>query len=135
VDEQIEKANRPTVLIVDRDLGFVFWLGQGLDAAGYLALPAKSCEDASDLLNQLNIAIDLLILGNSCAGANVFCETLRHSQRCLKVIVAVSDWERPSPPFPRADAARHKTTCWDEISKLEWLETIEAVLSPGCATN
>ena len=30
-----------TVLIIDNDLGFIFWLGQILNDVGYAALPAK----------------------------------------------------------------------------------------------
>jgi hypothetical protein len=103
-----------------------------LDEAGYQALPAKSCEAATDLLNQLNVEIDLLILGNSCAGARTFAETLRQSHRNLKVIAAFGDWEEPSPAFLRADAARDRFSSRDETSRLEWLETIEAILSPDC---
>jgi ActR/RegA family two-component response regulator len=135
VNSNTEQAHIPTVLIVDRDLGFVFWLGQALDQAGYRALPAKSCEDAVDLLKEMPVEIDVLILGNSCAGAQVFPETLRRSQRCLKVIVAVGDWEELSPPFPAAHAVQQKFSSRDETSKLEWLETIQTVLSPDCSVN
>jgi hypothetical protein len=131
----IDRTHIPTVLIVDGDLGFVFWLGQGLDEAGYQALPAKSCEAATDLLNQLKVEIDVLILGASCAGARLFAEALRRSQRRLKVIVAVGDLEEPSSTFPGVDAAKRRFSRRDEPSRLEWLETIEAVLSQNCALN
>jgi hypothetical protein len=36
-----------TVLIIDNDLGFMFWLGQILSEAGYAVLPAKSAPEAS----------------------------------------------------------------------------------------
>lgn len=120
---------------MDGDLGFVFWLGQGLDEAGYQALPAKSCEAAADLLRQLNVEIDVLILGSSCAGAGAFADALRQAQRHLKVIVAVSDWGDPGPGFPGVNASRHRFPQRDEVSRLEWLETIEAVLSQNCAMN
>jgi hypothetical protein len=75
-----------TVLIVDPELGFVFWLGQALDRAGYQALPAKSCEDAAELLKQLNVEIDLLIVGHSLAGAGAFADALRHAQGHLSCL-------------------------------------------------
>jgi len=131
----VEKTLMPTVLIVDGDLGFVFWLGQGLDEAGYQALPAKNCEAATDLLKQLNVAIDVLILGSSCVGARAFADSLRQSQKHLKVIVAVSDWEEPIRALPLADASKQRCSCRDETSRLEWLETIEAVLSQNCRMN
>ena len=131
----MHKTQVRTVLIVDRELGFVFWLGQALDRAGYEALPAKSCEDATALLNQLNVGIDLLIVGSSTAGARAFSVALRRSQRDLKVIVAVGDPEEPSTAFPGADASMLKFSYLDETSKVEWLETIEAVLGQDCARN
>lgn len=134
-ESNIEQEHLPTVLIVDRDLGFVFWLGQRLDEAGYQALPAKSCDAAADLLKELNVEVDVLILGNSCEGAQEFSDALRHSQKNLKVIVVVGDSEEPSPPFPRGDATQEKFSRRDETSKLEWIETIERVLSPDCAMN
>ena len=57
-----------TILITDRDLGFVFWLGQLLDDAGYQALPARSSVDAIALQNQFHLKIDLLILNPSLVG-------------------------------------------------------------------
>ena len=51
-----------TVLVIDSDLGFVFWLGRGLDQAGYPSFPAKSVPNAKTLLNELKIAVDLGML-------------------------------------------------------------------------
>lgn len=116
-----------TVLIVDPELGFVFWLGQALDRAGYQALPAKSCEDAAELLKQLNVEIDLLIVGHSLAGAGAFADALRHSQGHLKVISVIGDADEPSAAFPGADASQFMLSGVDEASETEWLETIEDI--------
>ena len=118
-----------TVLIVDPELGFVFWLGQALDRAGYQALPAKSCEDAAELLKQLNVEIDLLIVGHSLAGACAFADDLRHSQGHLKVISVIGDGDEPSVAFPGADASQFMLSGVDEASETEWLETIEGIFS------
>ena len=119
-----------TVLIVDRELGFVFWLGQALDRAGYQALPAKSCEDAAELLNQLNVEIDLLIVGHSLPGASAFADELRRSQGYLRVIAVIGDGEEPSSPFPGANASQPMLSGVDEASETEWLEAIEGVFCP-----
>jgi hypothetical protein len=116
-----------TVLIVDRELGFVFWLGQALDRAGYQALPAKSCEDAAELLKQLNVEIHLLIVGYCLAGAGAFADALRRSQGHLKVIAVIGEGEQPGSPFPGADASQLMLSAVDEGSEAEWLETIEAI--------
>ena len=124
-----------TVLIVDPELGFVFWLGQALDRAGYQALPAKSCEDATELLKQLNVEIDLLIVGHSLAGAGAFAAALRHSQGHLKVITVISDGEEPNSAFPGADATQFMLSGVDKASEREWLETIEDVFSQDDAAG
>ncbi|HKE24889.1 MAG TPA: hypothetical protein VKB88_21150 [Bryobacteraceae bacterium] len=41
------------VLIIDGDLGFVFWLGKLLADAGYQALPAKGFSEANALLDEM----------------------------------------------------------------------------------
>lgn len=117
-----------TVLIVDRELGFVFWLGQALDRAGYQALPAKSCEDAAELIQQLNVEIHLLIVGHSLPGADAFADALRQSQGHLKVIAVIGDGEEASPTFPGADA-QFMLSSVDEASETEWLETIKDLFS------
>ena len=116
-----------TVLIVDRELGFVFWLGQALDRAGYQALPAKSCEDATELLKQLNVEIHLLIVGHSLDGAGAFAGALRRSQKQLKVIAVIGDEEEPGSAFSEADASQFMLSGVDEGSETEWLETIEGI--------
>lgn len=119
-----------TVLIVDRELGFVFWLGQALDRAGYQALPAKSCEDAGELLKQLNVQIHLLIVGQSLPGAAAFADALRRSQGHLKVISVIGDGEKTGAAFSGADATQHMLSSVDEASETEWLETIEGIFRP-----
>jgi DNA-binding NtrC family response regulator len=124
-----------TVLIIDRELGFVFWLGQALDRAGYQALPAKSCEDAAELLKQLNVEIHLLIIGQSLAGACAFADALRLSQGHLKVIAVIGEGEERSSEFPGADATQFMLSAVDEASEREWLKTIEDMFSQDDATG
>ena len=118
-----------TILIIDPELGFVFWLGQALDKAGYQALPAKNCEDAGELLKLLKVEIHLLIIGHAVAGARVFAETLRQSQGHLKVIAVVGDEDEPAASFPEANASRVMLSGIDETSETEWLATIDDVFS------
>ena len=41
-----------SILIVDSDLGFVFWLGRALHDAGYEALPAKDVPEATAIIGR-----------------------------------------------------------------------------------
>jgi len=117
---------------VDKDLGFVFWLGQSLDNAGYQALPAKSIGDATALLGQVNLEVDLLIVSPSLEGAYAFAESLRRFQGHLKVIAVVDELEVPSCVFPEADASESRPL--DKVSRIQWLQTIQRVLEPVAFT-
>jgi len=124
-----------TILIVDNDLGFLYWLGCMLCAAGYVALPAKNSQNARELLSRLNIGIQLLVVNSSMPGARALAETLRRSQGQLKVIALIGGGEEPSRAFPGADASQHKRSCLGELSEIEWLETIEGVFARAAATT
>jgi len=123
-----------TILLVESDLGFLCWLGCMLCAAGYMALPAKSCQNASELLSRLHVGIRLLVVNRSMPGASEFAESLRRSHEDLKVIALIGDGEEPDPAFPGADASQHKYSCQGEVSETEWLETIGGVFDCDSAT-
>jgi len=125
-DLELVKRN---VLILDRDLAFAFWLGQALDLAGYDAFPAKSCEDATELLTHLNVSIDLLVVGYASPGAVALANALRRSQPHFKVLAAVAEGEEPTSIFAEADAVQSKPSSAVSASKTEWLRTIESLLS------
>lgn len=117
-----------TVLIVDRDLGFVFWLGQILDQAGYRALPARDSVDAVALQNELHLEIDLLILNPSLDGILEFAETVCLSQEHVKIMAIIGEQEEPIAAM-MADASRRKPSFRDKPSKLEWLAAIDQVFA------
>ena len=124
-----------TILLVDNDLGFLYWLGCTLCAAGYMALPAKNSQNAGELLSRLNIGIQLLVVNCSMRGTRAFAKALRRSQGHLKVIALIGGGEQPRPAFPGADASQPKRSCLGEFSELEWLETIEGVFARDAATT
>jgi hypothetical protein len=119
---------------VDRDLGFVFWLGQALDDAGYHALPAKSLADAKALLGQIDLEIDLLIVSLSLEGAYAFVDALGRFQGYLKVIDVIGDWEEPVSAFRGADASERRPLNHDNASRAQWLRTIQRVFEPPSST-
>ncbi len=57
-----------TVLIVDDDLAFLWWLGEVFAEAGYQAAPALDCRQALVLLKQLDLDLDLLVVNPKLAG-------------------------------------------------------------------
>jgi DNA-binding NtrC family response regulator len=75
-----------TVLIIDNDLGFMFWLGQILNEAGYAVLQSRSASEAVDLMSENNIEADLLIIDPSSSDVVRLVAELRRSRSGLKVI-------------------------------------------------
>jgi DNA-binding response OmpR family regulator len=117
-----------TVLLVDHDLGFVFWLGQTLDRAGYEALPAKDVAGAAGLIDELHLEVDLLIIEAALSGAAGFVEKLCHDRPTVKVI-AVSDPEDNTDSFlPGANAFRKKPALTGPADPKEWLSLIEELI-------
>ena len=121
-------VGRRTVLILDRELAFAFWLGQALIQAGYDAFPAKSCEDATQMLTELNVGIDLLVVSFGLVGARDFTTALRRSQFQLKVLATVDEEEEPYAVFPEVDAVKNKPLYTLDDSTIEWVRTIESLL-------
>jgi hypothetical protein len=74
------------ILIVDGQLGFVFWLGQALDRAGFVCWPAKSVADARALFRQMGVEIGLLLIDTSMAGASSLSHEVLELQGHLRVI-------------------------------------------------
>jgi hypothetical protein len=115
------------VLIIDHDLGFVFWLGQTLDAIGYNTLPAKGVPEAISLLKELQVRIDILIVSSSLPGAVEFADDLRQANRKLKVIALVDDHEVQSDPQLRWDGSQPKPHLPDEHFKEAFLNLVHGV--------
>lgn len=122
-------ANRRTVLILDGDLAFVFWLGQTLHEAGHLAYPAKSGKDGTALVNRLKLKVDLLVVGHGPAGVVELAKVLRRSQHRLKVLAAVAAGEDPGSIIQGADAILYKPSTVSTASTIEWLHAIEGLWS------
>jgi DNA-binding NtrC family response regulator len=119
--------NLKTVLIVDDDLGFVFWLGHALDAAAYSALPARTIPDAALLIMQLNLTVDVLLINPRLSGGHDFIATLHRSQGHVKVI-GILDYGRQLSHIKGVSAHHTKPTVLDEDSKNDWLQCIRGVL-------
>ena len=113
-----------TVLIVDRDLGFVFWLGQILDAAGYVAVPAKGVADAAEIVVKLRLSVDILIAPTAEDGLHEFVEKLGCSSPDLHVVGLANEedpaWVTPPPGAVWKRKPQHR----DEAAKSEWLGLI-----------
>lgn len=123
------------ILLVDRDLGFLFWLGRLLDQAGYQAFPAKSAPDAVALTSQMQLNVTLLVLNCSLPGAEALVHRLREDHRHLKVIaLATPGEEQPDLTF-HVDAISYRPAEANEDAKTEWLQIVHWVLSPNLSSS
>jgi len=114
------------ILLIDTDLGFLFWLGQALDRAGYEAFPAKGIPDAIALLADLHLTVGSVILNCSLPGAENFIAALRQSQNHLKVISLV---EHEQSLISGIDAVLCKPSEINEHSKAELVKMVQRVVT------
>ena len=118
-----------TVLLVDHDLGFAFWLGQALDRAGYETWPAHSVPAAESLLSEVRLAVDLLVINASLPLASAFATHLGRTRADFKVIAVYEGPDDLVQPFPEASAVHEKPQTIDDVAKLEWVQLVAGVLA------
>jgi DNA-binding response OmpR family regulator len=123
-----------TILIVDSDLGFVFWLGQALFKVGFEVFPAKAVPDALTLLSECVPALDLLIINFSLPGAPDFVTALRLAQDNVKVIALVKKTE-PSPEYYPVLEAVLSTDDISTASRTQYVSLIQDVMLTHERTN
>ena len=116
------------ILLIDTDLGFLFWLGQALDRAGYEAFPARGIPQAISLVAELHLTVSSVILNCSLPGADNFIAKLRLSQNCLKVISLVG---QEQTFIPGVDAVCCKPAEINERSKSDLVEMVHKLLVAG----
>lgn len=117
-----------TVLIVDYDLGFVFWLGHMLDNLGNSALPAKTVPDAALLIMQLNLKVDVLLINLALPGAVDLIAAVHRSHTEAKV-VGIFEGQVPMTVLPGVCATHPKPVTIDAFAKAGWIDCIEDVVA------
>ena len=103
-----------TILILDNDLGFMFWLGQALTVTGLTPMPAPSVPEARKLLGRFPKAVDVLIVNMEVWEAPEYTRSLRSLQGKLRVIATV----------------RQGAEVLDELTTVEWRRAVRQLL-PG----
>jgi len=122
------------VLVVDSDVGFVFWLGQGLDQNRYAVLPAANVPNARTLLDELRITADLVVVNPALPDAANFVEALRGRNPCLKVVL-VTDAAAEPAQVPSFDLQCQKPTVIDDSAQQDLIAKIRKVLPPFAVIN
>lgn len=116
-----------TVLIVDDDLGFVWWLGETFTEIGYRAIPALNPSQASEFLTKLREEINLLVVNGSIAGVGRLVKSLAGSQPDLKVIL-IQDGRTSKTPSFGYKASLTRPSSWEAVSREDWLRKLRSLL-------
>ena len=110
------------ILIVDKDPGFIFWLGAALVGAGYQPWPACSSSDAISVVKRKPLArLHLLIVNASLPGVSKLLAHVRRTRAHLRVIA-----------FGPQDSTLVGVTAWhsapdtgDDSAKQEWVRAVK----------
>jgi hypothetical protein len=118
-----------TVLIVDEDLGFVFWLGRLLTETGYQAWPARSGVEAAVLLSEIGLRPDLLVINPDSEGAAAFVEDQRRRADFKTIAIQVPDAQRQeAASIGGIDAALVKPGRHNELNAFEWTGVVDSLM-------
>jgi CheY-like chemotaxis protein len=113
------------VLIVDDNLGFLYWLGETLAGAHYQPWPASNAPEANAMLRSRQFShLDLLVVNPALRGIQRLVQRLRTSQPNLKVLAVdpVNDKQ-----VQGVDAWRARPNGADNSARTEWLREVERV--------
>ena len=104
-----ERNRTVRILLLDDDLGFLFWIAKALEPLGHQVVPADTVSQAAKLTRRLKSAIDLLIVNPDVPGALEFTETLRQREGThVKIVAVVPPEELHAEHQIAADATRAK---------------------------
>lgn len=121
-----EPSRAPVVLIVDEDLGFVWWLGQMFSQAGCQVVPALNSGQTDSLARDLNLKIDVIVVNPELAGVSELIQSLS-SARPLK-IVAIRNSDTHVRSAVHAHATLERPSGWGPVSEKEWLGCVRRVV-------
>lgn len=122
-------AQPPTILVIDFDWTYQFWVANVLINAGFRVVPARSVQQAENLIQECGLTVALLILDPTLTGTDGIKQNIGKGQGNLRVIAAVDASDR-TPLFPDADAVLNKPDNNTDLEGLadRWLSTVRALL-------
>jgi CheY-like chemotaxis protein len=110
------------ILIVDKNLGFIFWLGAVLIDAGCQPWPACSASDAISVADgRSSVQLDLLIVNARLPGVSELIAHFRRTQPLVKVLALGSQDET----LPGVDAWRLTPGLSNDSAQQEFIQTLK----------
>jgi hypothetical protein len=110
--------SRPAILVVDEDLGFIFWLGEIAEEIGCTCIPALNCWDAISFIRTFDLEIDLLIVNLTLAGVAEMIQTLTREQCPFQIVSSAQ--KMPNFLLERADQ--------EPVARKNWIQLIKCTL-------
>jgi DNA-binding response OmpR family regulator len=110
------------ILIVDNDLGLMFWLGAALVDAGYRAWPAGSLAEAISVVGRKpSMRLDLLIVNASLPGVSKLIAHFRRTQPHLNVMALGPQ----GGTLPGVNYFEATPGLMDDAAKQEWVRAVK----------
>jgi DNA-binding NtrC family response regulator len=122
----IEPPRGPTILIVDEDVGFVWWLGELFSEFGYRSIPALSSRQALALARKNTTEVHLLVIDPGLRGASRLIQVLR-SIHPLKIVLIQESSVREIPGLGVV-ATLERPSGWAPLSRSEWRQRVQRLL-------
>jgi len=123
-----EPSGAPTLLIVDSDVGFLWWLGEIFAEAGYQVVPALNCSQALAAVKRFHLQIDLLVVNPALTGVLRLVTALERPDRDLKIVLIREGPIGLKYPGFRYDATLTRPSGWEPISRTDWLRKLRVLL-------
>jgi hypothetical protein len=120
-----EPARKPLVLIVDEDLGYVWWLGELFSEAGCQVVPALSPYETDSITQELDRPVDVIVVNPELAGVSEMIQNLSRSQ-APKVVVIRDQDQRDSGLF--AHATLNRPSSASQLSQQNWLGSVKRLV-------
>lgn len=111
------------VLILDTDLGFVFWLGEIFSEAGCRTVPTLNSKQALSIIRELKLQVDVVVVDPGLAGVFELIQTLSNS-RPLKIVAIRGDDDAGCD----ANATLERPSASSRISREQWLGRVQGLL-------
>jgi hypothetical protein len=121
-----EPSRAPVVLIVDEDLGFVWWLGQIFSQAGCQVVPTLNSQQTVSVTRGLNLKPDVVVVNPELAGVSEMLQTLSSEQS--PKIVAIRNHNSGVRGGLHADATLERPSGWGPVSEKEWLGNVRRLV-------
>jgi two-component SAPR family response regulator len=123
----------PVVLIVDEDLGFVWWLCQIFSQAGCQVVPALNSAQTDSLARNLNLKVDVIVVNPELEGVSELIGSLS-TARHPKIIAIRNHNTRARLAF-EADATLERPSGWGPVSEQEGLGCVRRLVKDVKVTS